>query len=128
MREILIIDDVESEGQVAVRAAKIVDGSAQITLVSSILEVYHLIRQKAPNLLIVDFMMPQMDGISLLRRIRKQGIDSPAILTSSKGVELKDVGRLVPQNNVIRTLCKPYDLDDMVLAISDALLVDSFVF
>ena len=41
------------------------------------------------DLIILDIMLPKMDGISILRNIRKQGIPTPVILLTAKG-EISD--------------------------------------
>ena len=41
------------------------------------------------DLIILDIMLPKMDGISILRNIRKQGISTPVILLTAKG-EISD--------------------------------------
>jgi DNA-binding response OmpR family regulator len=41
------------------------------------------------DLIILDIMLPKMDGISILRNIRKQGISTPIILLTAKG-EISD--------------------------------------
>lgn len=41
------------------------------------------------DIIILDIMLPKMDGISILREIRKQGIETPVILLTAKG-EIED--------------------------------------
>lgn len=41
------------------------------------------------DLLLLDIMMPEMDGISVLRELRKEGVSTPVILLTAKG-ELSD--------------------------------------
>lgn len=37
------------------------------------------------DLLLLDIMMPEMDGISVLKEIRKEGLSTPVILLTAKG-------------------------------------------
>jgi len=47
-----------------------------------------LIRELTPDLIVLDLRMPMMDGVSLLRQLRTDGSDAPAvILTMSDGQE-----------------------------------------
>lgn len=37
------------------------------------------------DLVILDIMLPKMNGLSVLRNVRKEGIDTPIILLTAKG-------------------------------------------
>ena len=47
-------------------------------------EAYDYISQINYDVLILDIMMPKMDGIELLRRIRDDGVTTPALLLTAK--------------------------------------------
>ena len=47
-------------------------------------EAYDYISQINYDVLILDIMMPKMDGIELLRRIRADGVTTPALLLTAK--------------------------------------------
>ena len=42
-----------------------------------------LVEARAPDLIVTDFMMPRMDGIAMLRRLREAGVKAPAIVVSA---------------------------------------------
>ena len=47
-------------------------------------QVVEILREQKPDLVVLDLRMPAMDGLSLLRKLRSEGIDTPAmILTMS---------------------------------------------
>jgi two-component system nitrate/nitrite response regulator NarL len=49
-------------------------------------EVIAALREHRPDLVVLDLRMPEIDGLELLRRIRHEGLDTPAlILTMSDG-------------------------------------------
>jgi len=52
------------------------------------LKAYH---QQKPNLIILDIMMPELDGYSVCREIRKQDELTPIIFLSAKGEEIDRV-------------------------------------
>ena len=43
-------------------------------------EAIALVREHRPDLLILDLRMPATDGMTLLRRMRAEGIDTPAVI------------------------------------------------
>lgn len=69
------------------------------------------------DLLIIDYNMPEMDGIVCLREIRKLGIDIPVIFsTGSLGIT-KEVDLSPLKINAL--LAKPYDFNSMLSLIKD---------
>jgi len=126
-RTIVIIDDVQQEAEQAFRAVRSADATADVLFFDQPLEAFETVKLLQPDLLIIDFMMPACDGITLLRWLRNLDILAPAILTMPSGVKLENTGRLVPKNNVIKCLQKPYDFDDIHQAILDGLLANTLI-
>lgn len=75
--------------------------------------------QERPDLMIVDNQMPRMSGIDMLRALRDQKIEIPAILTTAYGSEETAVEafRLGVKDYVI----KPFDANVMGVSIERAL-------
>jgi two-component system cell cycle sensor histidine kinase/response regulator CckA len=65
-------------------------------------------RQQA-RLLIVDFDLPQRDGVSCLRELRATGVQTPAIIISAKA----DAEALVPQDEQTVFVRKPFLIGDL---------------
>jgi two-component system OmpR family response regulator len=61
----------------------------------------------APDLLLLDFTMPGMDGIATLGALRAQGVTAPAIFFTSK-TEAEDRARYLAAG-AIGTIPKPFD-------------------
>ena len=67
-----------------------------------------------PDIIITDYMMPRMDGLTLIARLRTLGLQVPIILTTS-----------VPENQLSATypgghdcyVSKPYVISQMLAAI-----------
>ncbi|MBY6683374.1 response regulator transcription factor [Rhodococcus sp. BP-316] len=65
-----------------------------------------------PDALILDVMMPDMDGFGLLRRLRADGIDAPALfLTARDSVEDKVTGLTMGADDYVT---KPFSLEEVV--------------
>lgn len=69
-------------------------------------------RSFRPDALIVDVMMPGMDGFGLLRRLRADGIEAPVLfLTARDDVEDKVTGLTIGADDYIT---KPFSLEEVV--------------
>ena len=75
--------------------------------------------KEAPNLIILDIMIPKIDGLSLLKQIRKTDLDTPILVLSAKDrVEDRIEGLSYKADDYIS---KPFHLKELLLRI-DALL------
>ncbi|MBU1863469.1 MAG: response regulator [Candidatus Omnitrophica bacterium] len=67
------------------------------------------VEQERPQLLILDILMPNMDGYTMLRELRKKKIDIQCIVITAKG-KLKDLFEL---ERVDHFLTKPFELEKL---------------
>lgn len=82
MKEILIVDDEENIltlleynlNQAGYSVDKATDGE----------EAYQIIKEKNYDFIILDIMLPGMDGIDVCRRVRKEGISTPILMLTAK--------------------------------------------
>jgi CheY-like chemotaxis protein len=65
-----------------------------------------------PDLVLTDFRMPGMDGLSLLTHLRERGLDIPVVLMSAH------MRNAPPQ---VTFLPKPFDLNRLLRALASAL-------
>ena len=49
------------------------------------LDEYAMAREGAYDVLVVDRMLPKLDGLSLIRSLREQGVDTPVLILSALG-------------------------------------------
>lgn len=81
------------------------------------LEVLESTGEKLPNLIVSDIMMPKMDGIELLKKVRneRRWIKIPFIFLTARG-EKSDVqqGKMLGVDDY---LIKPFDADDLLVAV-----------
>lgn len=69
-------------------------------------------RSFRPDALILDVMMPGMDGFGLLRRLRADGVDAPVLfLTARDGVDDKITGLTLGADDYVT---KPFSLEEVV--------------
>jgi two-component system alkaline phosphatase synthesis response regulator PhoP len=47
--------------------------------------------EEAPDLIILDIMLPEMDGLEVCRNLRRKNIDTPVIMLTAKGGEIDKV-------------------------------------
>lgn len=103
-KSILIVDDerlicdllaelLEEEGYQVIRAY---DGESGLAAAE----------RRRPDLILSDIMMPGMDGVTLIRRLRDRGVRAPAVLMSAVYADV-DLPR-------VRFVPKPFDVDDVL--------------
>jgi two-component system OmpR family response regulator len=69
-------------------------------------------RSFRPDALVLDVMMPGMDGFGLLRRLRADGVDAPALfLTARDSMEDKITGLTIGGDDYVT---KPFSLEEVV--------------
>jgi DNA-binding response OmpR family regulator len=54
-------------------------------------EGYYLIKEKKPDLIILDLMLPKMNGYELCRRVRHEGVTTPILMLTARGEEMDRV-------------------------------------
>lgn len=69
-------------------------------------------REIPPDLYILDIMMPVMDGITLLRKLREKGISTPVMFLTSKDEEFDKVLGL--ELGADDYLCKPFSIRELI--------------
>lgn len=76
-------------------------------------------RERRPDLVLLDVMLPGMSGIEVLRVLRKEGIATPILILSAKGDEIdRVVGLKVGADDYI---IKPFSRPELLARIEAAL-------
>ncbi len=77
-----------------------------------------LLREHRPDLVILDLRMPASDGLSLLRRVRAEGLDMPVVILTMSDAEADLAAAL--RAGVQGYLLKDMDPEDVIGAIARA--------
>jgi signal transduction histidine kinase/ActR/RegA family two-component response regulator len=80
VRVIVVDDDDDAR---ALTTAMLLDQGCDVRAAASAAEAYALLRRFLPHVLATDLAMPDEDGLSLLRRVRAEHGDMPAIAISA---------------------------------------------
>lgn len=106
-RTVLVVDD-ESELRDAI--VEILRGE-EIAAVgaSGGEEALRMIEERPIALVILDLMMPEMDGQQVVAELRSRGIDVPVVLVSAS----RDLRRVAHELG-LPAVAKPFDLDDLL--------------
>jgi two-component system, NarL family, nitrate/nitrite response regulator NarL len=93
-------------------------GQMQVAATGNPEKLPELLRELEPDLLVLDLRMPSVDGLTLLRRMRAEGFETPAlILTMSDAQE--DLGAAL-RLGVRGYLLKDMEPEDVIAAIGRA--------
>jgi two-component system response regulator HydG len=114
---ILVVDD-----ELSARSglAKLLDQEGyEVETAPDGIQALALVADKAPNLILTDLKMPNMDGMELLAKVRDQNPDIPTIVTTAFGEVSSAV--LAMRAGAEDYLTKPIDFDALLLAVERAL-------
>jgi DNA-binding response OmpR family regulator len=104
---LIVKDNLESRGFTVLHAA---DGQAGLDL----------FRQHGPDLLVVDVMMPVLDGFSLAEQLRREHATVPIIFLTARGLPADVVrGFELGGNDYVK---KPFSIEELVARINARLL------
>ncbi len=119
-KRILVIDDEKHIAE-AIKLNLKMQGHEVVIGVNG-LEGLNWWREFAPELVIVDLMMPEIDGIGVITEIRKRDLKLPILVISAKDQVKEKIKCL--SLGVDDYLSKPFDLDEFLLRV-DRLLTRS---
>jgi len=77
-----------------------------------------VLREKQPDLLVLDLRMPAVDGLTLLRRVRAEGLETPAVILTMSDSETDLAAAL--RAGVRGYLLKDMEPEDVIAAIGNA--------
>jgi len=75
-------------------------------------QAIEMAHSEKPDLILLDIMLPKMDGISILKELRRNGIETPVILLTARG-EVEDKVRGL-DSGADDYLAKPFHTDELL--------------
>ena len=78
-----------------------------------------MLRTDPPDIMLLDLMMPVMDGWTVLEEISKRGLDRPKVIVVSARTAAGDRARAA-RYEVSGYMAKPFDMDELLEAIRAA--------
>jgi two-component system response regulator VicR len=111
--KILLADDEPSMRKLVQRVVE--DGGYSFCSANDGAAVFELVRAHKPDLIILDVMMPKMDGFHVCSQLREQGVRVPILFLSAKGdIVDKGVGFSAGADDY---LVKPFSPDELLMRI-----------
>lgn len=82
---------------------------------------YKLIKEWQPDLILLDIVMPKMNGYEVLEKMNEENIKTPVIIISNSGqpVEIEKTKKLGAVDHLIKTEFNPFDVLDKVRSYLD---------
>lgn len=112
-KQILVADD--DSDIAAIIAEVLTDEGYLVHTASNGLEVLDKINTHEISLLILDIMMPEMDGLEVLTQLKKES-NFPVMILSAKGRDIdKVIGLQIGADDY---MAKPFSLDELVARVS----------
>lgn len=112
---ILVVDDDEIVARTIERALR--TGGFKVSVVHSGVEALQHARRNLPDLMVLDVLMPGMDGFEVCRQVREDPIlkDLPVLFLTAKGKEEDRITGL--RMGADDYLSKPFNLDELYLRV-----------
>lgn len=115
--KILVIDDEKDVGNIFKKALAL-EGYTVLTALDGV-NGLRIIKEKKPDIILLDLKLPKMDGIEVLRRIKK--IDENIVVVIITGYGTMDTARRAMKFGAFDYITKPIDLEHVNAVIKDGL-------
>lgn len=119
---LIAVDDDPGMAKLVKNAGELAGFDVRIT--TSVTEFQGVWEENNPSIILMDIIMPDMDGVELLMWLAEQKCSAPIILMSGyEGKFLKMAEHLgtAKGDNVIGTLTKPFKVDELEVMLKDVL-------
>lgn len=113
----LVVEDDEAIRETVAEVLRI-EGFVVAEAPDGLAALEQLARGPLPDVVVLDFMMPRMDGLEVLQRVRESERLRllPIVVMTACGTFLLDCGAQLSDPRT-RTIAKPFDVETMLAAI-----------
>lgn len=114
---VLLLEDDPMVQEINKQFVERVEGFKVIGCASNGIEGIHLIKKEKPHLVFIDIYMPNQDGVTTIKQIRSEKLDTDIIAITAAS----DMGtvREVLQHGAIDYIMKPFKFDRIQLALTN---------
>lgn len=112
---ILVVDDEEDLCRLFMRSLAL--EGFEVAAARSGREALALVEQESPDLIILDLVMPEMDGLETLRRMRERGVRARVVILTAYATAQR--AREALALGVREFISKPFDLDRLLRIVSE---------
>ncbi|KPK56968.1 MAG: hypothetical protein AMS21_12105 [Gemmatimonas sp. SG8_38_2] len=118
-QSILVVDDDENICRVVQRMLSAAGYEVEVAS-----DGQEALAKLTPDVAVVlsDVLMPEMDGIEMIMRLRKEAPDAKIVSMSGGGIQDKEhVLEIAQRLGAVRTLPKPFSREDLLRVVQEAL-------
>jgi len=112
---ILVVDDEDDLCRLFMRSLAL--EGFEIVAARSGREALALVEQESPDLIILDLVMPEMDGLETLRRLRERGVGAKVVVLTAYGTAQRV--REAMALGVREFIGKPFNLDRLLRLVAE---------
>lgn len=121
-KKVLIVDDEEDITEILTAMVK--DQGFDATSVLNAEDALELYKVETFNLIIVDILLPNMNGIDLTREIVSKNPDQKVVVMTGGGESREDIVKAIllhegQRKGAIHTLSKPFNNSDLIEILKD---------
>ena len=116
---IVVVDD-EKNLTSALKALFMTEGFTDFALFNNPLEAIEFLKQSKPDIIISDFMMPEMNGLEFLSETKKLYPDVSKILLTGYA-DKENAIRAINEIGLYKYIEKPWDNDDLIITIQNGI-------
>jgi len=119
MRTVFVVDDDKNLAKIMARTISTLVDNVEVRSFTDPILALGAATEHHPDVMVIDMMMPAMDGIQLVRELRRQGVHSETVMVTAYQTEA--MANLLPSNGVSTVMFKPIPGMELAYKVQQAL-------